>query len=274
AVEIRLEAGAACPRYCGRLIDGVDPTAPSPLWLRQRLRRAGLRPVGALVDVTNYVMLELGQPLHAFDADTLQGAIVVRQGREGRSLKLLDERTVARGEDLLVIADERGAVALAGVMGGWDTRVTDATRRVFLESAHFAPSVVAGRARRFGLHTDASHRFERGVDPALPRRAIERATALLLAIAGGTPGPVVEAMLPEHLAPPAPVRLRRARLARVLGLAIADAEVERILRALGMDVAATDEGWQVTAPSSRFDIAREEDLVEEVVRVHGYERVP
>jgi phenylalanyl-tRNA synthetase beta chain len=273
-LEIRLEAGADCPRYCGRLIEGLDPTAPSPLWLKQRLRRSGLRPISAVVDVTNYVMLELGQPLHAFDADTLQGAIVVRHGRSCRGLKLLDERSVDLDEDVLVIADERGAVAMAGVMGGWDTRVTDATRRVFLESAHFAPAAIAGRARRFGLHTDASHRFERGVDPELPRRALERATALLLAVAGGQPGPVNEAMLPQYLAPPAPVRLRRTRLARVLGLSIADAEVERILRALGMAVQPEGEGWQVTAPTSRFDIAREEDLVEEVVRVHGYERVP
>ncbi|MEZ5463672.1 MAG: phenylalanine--tRNA ligase subunit beta [Lysobacteraceae bacterium] len=271
---IELDAGADCPRYCGRIIHGIDPQARSPLWLKERLRRAGLRPISLLVDITNFVMLELGQPMHAFDLATLSGPVGVRRGKVGETVRLLDERNVDVDEDVLLIVDAKGPVALAGVMGGFDTRVTDATRSVFLESAHFAPAAIAGRARRYGLHTDASHRFERGVDPELPRRAIERATALILEISGGQAGPVTEAQLADCLPHPQPVRLRRQRLARVLGLSVPDAEVERILKALGMNVASTDEGWTVTAPTRRFDIEREEDLIEEVVRVHGYDKVP
>lgn len=273
-LEIVLGAGADCPRYCGRVIEDIDPGAPTPAWMVERLRRSGVRPVGLLVDVTQYVMLELGQPLHAFDRDRLAGPIGVRRARRGESLKLLDGREVTLDGEFLLITDADRPVALAGVMGGFDTRVGASTTRVFLESAHFAPAAVIGRSRRLGFHTDAAHRFERGVDPALPRRAIEYATRLILDHAGGRAGPVVEAVLPEHLAPPAPVRLRRARLRRVLGLAIADAEVERILRALGMQVATDPEGWRVTPPSTRFDIAIEEDLIEEVVRIHGYDAVP
>ena len=273
-LAIELEAGADCPRYCGRIIHGIDPQATSPLWLKERLRRAGLRPISLLVDITNFVMLELGQPMHAFDLATLSGPVGVRRGKAGESLKLLDERDVSVDEEVLLIVDAKGPVALAGVMGGFDTRVTDATRSVFLESAHFAPSAIAGRARRYGLHTDASHRFERGVDPELPRCAIERATALVLQISGGQAGPVTEAQLADCLPQPQPVRLRRQRLSRVLGLSVPDAEVERILRALGMSVASNDDGWMVTAPTRRFDIQREEDLIEEVVRVHGYDKVP
>lgn len=274
ALDVVLDAGADCPRYCGRIIEGVDTGARSPLWLTERLKRAGLRPISPLVDITNYVMLELGQPMHAFDAGTLSGPVGVRRARKGESLKLLDEREVALDEGFLAITDKDRPVALAGVMGGWDTRVTDATTRVFLESAHFAPSVIIGRARRLGMHTDASHRFERGVDPELPRLALERATALVLEIMGGQAGPVSEAALPEHLPRPAAVALRRDRLRRVLGLAVPDADVERILRALGMQVAATADGWSVTPPTRRFDIAIEEDLVEEVARIHGYENIP
>jgi phenylalanyl-tRNA synthetase beta chain len=273
-LAIELQAGADCPRYCGRLIDGVDATVPTPVWMAERLRRSGIRPLTFLVDVTQYVMLELGQPMHAFDADTLRGPIGVRRARDGERLALLDGREVAVDGEFLLITDADRPVALAGVMGGLDTRVTGDSRRVFLEAAHFAPDAIIGRARRLGLHTDASHRFERGVDPALPRRAIERATQLILQVAGGVPGPVEEAGLAEHLPSPVAVRLRRARLARVLGTVVADAEVERILRALGMHVETVDDGWQVTAPSRRFDIAIEEDLIEEIARIHGYERIP
>lgn len=273
-VDVRLDAGADCPRYCGRVIEGIDPNAASPQWLTERLKRSGLRPVSLLVDVTNYVMLELGQPLHAFDRGTLHGAVGVRRARAGETLKLLDEREVALDEDFLLITDADRPVALAGVMGGWDTRVTADTTRVFLESAHFAPAAIIGRARKLGMHTDASHRFERGVDPELPRQALERATALILQAAGGRAGPVSEAVLGEHLPQPAPVLLRRARLLRILGITVADAEVERILRALGLGVDAVAEGWSVTPPPRRFDIAIEEDLIEEVVRIHGYEAIP
>lgn len=274
SLPVELQAGADCPRYCGRVIEAVDATARSPLWLTERLKRAGLRPISPLVDITNYVMLELGQPMHAFDANTLRGPVGVRRGRKGESLKLLDERDVALDDGFLLITDGDRPVALAGVMGGWETRVTDATTRVFLESAHFAPSVIIGRARRIGLHTDASHRFERGVDPQLPRYALERATALVLQVMGGRAGAITEAALPEHLPQPQPVALRRARLARVLGITVADAEVERILRALGMQVMATAEGWSVLPPTRRFDIAIEEDLIEEVARIHGYDAIP
>lgn len=274
AFEVALGAGADCPRYCGRVIEGVDAKAASPLWMTERLKRAGLRPISPLVDITNYVMLELGQPMHAFDAATLAGPVGVRRARRGETLKLLDEREVALDEGFLAITDADRPVALAGVMGGFDTRVTDATTRVFLESAHFAPDAIIGRARRLGLHTDASHRFERGVDPQLPRLALERATALVLEIMGGQAGAITEAVLPEFLPQPQPVALRRARLERVLGVAVADAEVERILRALGMQVEATAEGWSVLPPSRRFDIAIEEDLIEEIARIHGYETIP
>ena len=274
ALDVALHAGADCPRYCGRIIEGVDAAARSPLWMTERLKRAGLRPISPLVDITNYVMLELGQPMHAFDADTLSGPVGVRRGRAGETLKLLDERETALDDGFLVITDGERPVALAGVMGGWDTRVTDATTRVFLESAHFAPSAIIGRARRIGLHTDASHRFERGVDPQLPRYALERATALALQVMGGRAGAITEAALAEHLPQPQAVALRRARLARVLGITVADAEVERILRALGMQVSATAEGWAVVPPTRRFDIAIEEDLIEEVARIHGYDSIP
>jgi phenylalanyl-tRNA synthetase beta chain len=271
---VRLNAPADCPRYLGRAIEGIDPQAPTPLWLKERLHRSGLRSISAVVDATNYVMLELGQPMHAFDLDRLHGGIVVRRAAVGETLKLLDEREVALDPGFLVIADERQALAVAGVMGGFDSRVTDTSTNLFLESAHFAPAAIQGRARKLGLHTDASHRFERGVDPELPRQAIERLTQLIIDIAGGTPGPVVEAKSEAHLPVRAPVRLRAARLARVTGLMLPAHEVEQILHALGFAVRKFDGGWEVVPPSQRFDIEIEEDLIEEVVRIHGYDRVP
>ena len=271
---IRLEAGKDAPRYLGRIVEGIDPTVRTPLWMAERLRRSGLRTISAVVDITAYVMLELGQPMHAFDNDTLQGDIVVRHARAGETLKLLDGSDAALDEQFVLIADQHKALAVAGIMGGHDSRVTDATRNVLLESAHFAPAAIMGRARRLGLHTDASHRFERGVDPQLPRRALERATELLLAIAGGSAGPLLVAENPADLPQPAAVTLRRARLLRVLGVGIADAEVQRIFTALGMQVASHGEGWSITAPSSRFDIEREEDLIEEVARIFGYDNIP
>ena len=274
SLPVELHAGADAPRYVGRVIEGVDAKRPTPVWMAERLRRSGIRPISLLVDVTQYVMLELGQPMHAFDRDLLRGPVGVRRARAGEALKLLDGRDVSLDEEFLVVTDADRAVALAGVMGGSDTRVTDATKHVFLEAAHFAPSAIIGRGRRLGLHTDAAHRFERGVDPELPRQAIEVATRLLVEIGGGAPGPVVESVIAEHLPRPQAVLLRRARLARVLGIAIADAEVERILRALGLAVANTKDGWQVTPPTRRFDIAIEEDLIEEVARIHGYDAIP
>jgi len=273
-LSIQLDAGAEAPRYVGRVIEGVNARAATPLWMAERLRRSGVRPVSLLVDVTQYVMLELGQPMHAFDLGTLQGSIGVRRSRAGETLKLLDGRDAALDDSFLLVTDADRPIALAGLMGGFDTRVTDDTTNVFLEAAHFAPAAIMGRGRKLGLHTDAGHRFERGVDPVLPRTAIEYATGLILDLAGGTPAPVTEAVREADLPATATIGLRRARIARVLGIQIADADVERILRALGMDVTATVEGWQVIAPSRRFDVAIEEDLIEELARIHGYEQIP
>ncbi len=273
-LTIDLAAGAEAPRYVGRVIEGINARAATPLWMAERLRRSGVRPVSLLVDITQYVMLELGQPMHAFDLGTLQGSIGVRRSRAGETLKLLDGRDAALDDSFLLITDADRPIALAGLMGGFDTRVTDDTTAVFLEAAHFAPAAIMGRGRKLGLHTDAGHRFERGVDPALPRTAIEYATRLVLDLAGGTPAPVTEAVREADLPATASIGLRRARIARVLGIQIADADVERILRALGMDVVASADGWQVTAPSRRFDIAIEEDLIEELARIHGYEQIP
>ena len=272
--EIRLDAGADCPRYLGRAVRGIDMAARTPAWMAQRLCAAGVKPVNAVVDITNYVMLETGQPLHAFDEATLDGGIVVRHAGDREVLKLLDGSDATLDPSFLVIADAAKPLAVAGVMGGFASRVTDATRDIFFEAAHFDAVAVIGRARRLGLATDAAYRFERGVDPAMPRLAMERATALLLAIAGGSAGEVVEAALPEHLASRNPIILRRARIVRVLGIGIEDAEVERILTALGMAVATQADGWQVTPPSRRFDVELEEDLIEELARIHGYDAIP
>ena len=273
-VDVKLNAGADCPRYVGRVIEGVNPSATTPLWITERLRRSGIRPVSILVDITQYVMLELGQPMHAYDAAKLNGAIDVRRARKEEKTKLLDSREYTLTPEYLVIADAKESVGLAGIMGGLDSRVSDATRDIFLEAAHFLPATIMGRARNLALHTDASHRFERGVDPELPRVAMERATQLILSIAGGKPGPttdtVIEAALPKRHA----VLLRRTRLARVLGITVSDADVERILTALDMKVERTNDGWKATPPSRRFDIEIEEDLIEEVARIHGYDNVP
>ncbi|HTD29569.1 MAG TPA: phenylalanine--tRNA ligase subunit beta [Xanthomonadaceae bacterium] len=280
---VELDAGADVPRFAGRVIEGVDANATTPRWMAERLRRSGVRPISLLVDVTQYVMLELGQPMHAFDRDKLHGPIVVRRARnshvDGESLKLLDGRTVQLDEHYLVVSDSpegraSRAVALGGIMGGYDTRVTDATRNVFLEAAHWVPSAIVGRSRKLGMHTDAGHRFERGVDPQLPPIAVEYATRLILEVAGGVPGPLIDVVRTADLHAPVAVRLRRARLVRVLGIAVADAEVERILRALGMHVESQADGWSVVPPSRRFDIAIEEDLIEEIARMHGYDAIP
>ena len=273
-LPIELDAGADAPRFAGRVIEGVDAGVCTPVWMAERLRRSGVRPVGFLVDVTQYVMLELGQPMHAYDRDLLRGPVSVRAARDGETLALLNGETVELDATFLVIADADRAVGLAGIMGGEDTKVGAGTRNVFLEAAHFAPAAIIGRARALGLHTDASHRFERGVDPELPRIAIERATRLVVEIAGGAPGPVVEAALPEFLPKPSGIHLRRARLERVLGVRVEDAEVSRILSALGLAIEATGDGWDVVPPARRFDLAIEEDLIEEVARIHGYDAIP
>jgi phenylalanyl-tRNA synthetase beta chain len=272
--EVVLEQPEDCARYAGRVIRGIDPTASTPLWMVEALRRCGVRSISATVDCTNYVLLELGQPMHAFDLDKLDGRIVVRRGRPGEKLVLLDEKEVDVDPELLAICDDSGPVALAGIMGGLPTGVTENTRNVFLESAWFRPATISGRARALGLHTDASHRFERGVDPEGQVRAVERITALLLEITGGSAGPLIVAEAPEHLPRPAPVKLRLARINRVLGSDLEADEVGRILHDLGMHVVERDAEWEVTAPGNRFDIEREEDLIEEVARIHGYNELP
>lgn len=271
---VTVTAPADCPRYAGRVIRGVNPQAETPGWMMERLRRSGMRSLGAAVDITNYLLLELGQPMHAFDLAKINGGIEVRRARKGETLALLNDSVVELDDDTLVIADGSGPLALAGVMGGAASAVGEDTVDIFLESAFFAPDSIAGRARRYGLHTDSSHRFERGVSAALQRDALERATALFVQIAGGTVGPVVEVMHAEHLPQREAIVLRRARIPRVLGFALPAAEVEEILRRLGLTVEVVGENWRVTPPAWRFDIAIEEDLIEELARIHGYDKLP
>ena len=272
---VSLLAPDACPRFLGRVLKGLNPAAVTPGWMIERLRRAGVRAISPTVDVTNYVMLELGQPMHAYDLGRLSGGIQVRWAAAAEKLVLLDGSEIELAADELVIADASGPVGLAGVMGGDRSGIVPgATTNVFLEVAWFAPHAIAGRARRHGLHTDASQRFERGVDPALQAAAMERATGLLLEICGGAAGPVVVAEEAAKLPLRAPVVLRRTRLDRVLGIAVPAERVEAILVALGMKVAVSSDGWQVVPPSWRFDVAIEEDLIEEVARVFGYDAIP
>ncbi|HET6592128.1 MAG TPA: phenylalanine--tRNA ligase subunit beta, partial [Xanthomonadales bacterium] len=271
---IRLEAPADCPRYAGRVIRGIDPAAKTPLWMAETLRRCGLRSISPVVDVTNFVLLELGQPMHAFDLGKLHDEIVVRRGRAGEKLVLLDESEVDLDDEVLAICDSQGPVAIAGIMGGLDSGVTEATTDILFESAWFNPATIMGKARAYGMHTDASHRFERGVDPAGQEAAVERATALLVEIAGGQPGPLLLAEDRDHLPRNRAVSLRPERIDAVIGLHIPQNEVESILQRLGMSVTREAGQWSVTAPSSRFDIAIEEDLIEEVARIYGYDAIP
>lgn len=271
-LSITLEASQDCPRYCGRLIRGVNARAATPDWMVRRLARSGIRAISALVDVTNYVMLELGQPLHAFDARKLAGGIRVRHANTGEKLVLLNGSELILDRGFLVIADERKAVALAGIMGGLESSVSEATRDVFLESAFFTPDVIAGKPRALALASDSAYRFERGVDFAGTASALERATQLILEICGGTPGPVTEtrATLPAR----DPVRLRLARMERLLGVRLDGTQVSDILRRLRFEFTAAGGEFRVTPPSFRFDIVIEEDLIEEVARIYGYERIP
>ena len=271
---VRLEAPQGCPKFVGRVIRGIDGKAASPFWMQERLRRAGLRPISAVVDVTNYVMLELGQPMHAYDLNRLHEAIVVRFARAGETLQLLDGRTVELTPDVLVIADTAKPLGLAGVMGGEDSGISDATTDVFLEVAYFDPATIAGRGRRYGLVTDASQRFERGVDPTLQERAIERATALLLECAGGKAGPTIVTGTAAPNLEVAPIRVRHARVQKVLGVQIAPETVADLLRRLGMTLEGGPTEWRATPPSWRFDLRIEEDLIEEVARLHGFDNIP
>ncbi|MBY8929253.1 phenylalanine--tRNA ligase subunit beta [Pseudomonas sp. Wu6] len=273
--SIEVSAPNACPRYLGRVIRNVDLSRPTPLWMVERLRRADVRSIDAAVDITNYVMLELGQPLHAFDLAEIQGGIRVRMAEEGEKLVLLDGQEVSLRADTLVIADHSRALAIAGVMGGEHSGVSATTRDVFLESAFFDQIAIAGKARSYGLHTDASHRYERGVDWKLAREAMERATGLLLDITGGEAGPITETVNQQYLPSIAPITLRAKSVEQMLGLVIEPAEIEQLLSALGLAISAGGEGqWHVEVPSHRFDISLEVDLIEELARLYGYNRLP
>jgi len=273
-VPAKILAPELCARYTGRIIEGINPDAVTPLWMRERLRRSGLRSIHPVVDVTNYVMLEFGQPMHAFDADSITGQISVRRARGPETLTTIDGKTLQLAPDDLVIADANGPVALAGIMGGESSAVSASSRKIFLESAWFTPSAIGVRARHHNIHSDSSHRFERGVDPAITRQSLEYATDLVLKICGGQAGPVTEVARANRFRKRGPILLRDARLKRILGVSIPAETVKGILSRLGMKVTVAKGGWRVVSPSWRFDIQREVDLVEEVARVHGYHRIP
>ncbi len=272
--QITLTAPEDCARYLGRVIRQVDVSAPTPLWMVEKLRRGGVRSVDIIVDITNYVLLELGQPLHAFDLAKLQGDIQVRRATQVEKLELLNDQQIELNDDTLVIADEKQAVAMAGVMGGAATAVSAETQDVFVECAWFAPISLAGKARAYGLHTDASHRYERGVDWQLQKNAIERVTQLILKLAGGQAGPVVEAVDQAHLPAASTVAFEPQRANQLLALELDNDSIKAYLQRLGFTVEQNGESWQVTAPSWRFDISYPEDLVEEVARLYGYDRLP
>lgn len=272
--EVVLDAPAACPRYCGRVVTGIDPKVPTPGWMQRRLERSGIRSISAVVDVTNYVMLELGQPLHAFDNARLHGAVHVRYPTPGEKLLLLNGQLVEPSSNTALIADDKRALALAGVMGGEESGIGEATTELFLESAFFAPDAVAGKARALGFSSDASYRFERGVDFAATREALERATQLIQDICGGKAGPVTEAFDQGHLPKREPVRLRVPRAERILGIRLGEEVAERLFKGLDFPFTREGDAFTVTPPSHRFDIAIEEDLVEELARLHGYDNIP
>jgi len=273
-LSVTVEATEACPRYLGRIISGVNNQAETPLWMAERLRRSGLRLLSPLVDVTNYVLFELGQPLHVFDSAKLNGGITVRYAVNGETLELLNAQTMMFDEKSLVITDDESALAFAGVMGGSYSAVHESTQSVFLECAFFAPLSIAGKARQFGLHTDSSHRFERGVDFELQNRAIERATQLILEICGGQAGEITDVTTTSELPKREPISFRETKLNQILGMSFAPENVSEILERLGMKVVAQTDGWLVTPPSFRFDIAIEADLIEEIARIHGYNNLP
>ena len=271
---IEIQSPEACPNYAGRIISGINANVETPLWMQERLRRSGLRSIHPVVDITNYVMLELGQPLHAFDLAKLKGGIVVRNAKEGEKLTLLDDQEIELNSDTLVIADQERVLALAGVMGGLDSSVTDHTQDIFLESAFFTPAEMAGKARRYKVQTDSSHRFERGVDFQLQTIAIERASSLILEICGGDAGSVSVESNDSHLPPRSAILLRKDRISRVLGVEFDDAFIESSLERLGMSIKSGKSEWMVMSPSHRFDIAIEADLIEEIARVEGYDGLP
>jgi len=272
-LKLQVDEPELCPAYYGRVINEVNARAVTPLWMQQRLLRCGIRPISALVDITNYVMLELGQPMHAFDMDKINKGIIVRKASENEKITLLDESTVELTPETLVIADHAEPIAIAGVMGGLDSAIGDDTSNVVLEAAHFTRQCAAGKARSYGLHTESSHRFERGVDPLLPSQAMERATELIISICGGKIGAVNQNVSKRLLGKKKSVTVRFDRLVRVLGMVLKRQDVDKILKRISADVKPIESGWEVTPPSYRFDIELECDLVEEVARVMGYDEL-
>lgn len=273
-LAVDIQAPQACPRYLGRIIEQVNVKAATPLWMVEKLRRSGIRSIDPIVDITNFVMLEQGQPMHAFDLNCIEGGIVVRMAQPEETLVLLDGTQAQLSTDTLVIADQHKALAIAGIFGGQASGVSEKTHSIVLESAFFAPDAIRGRARRYGLHTDSSARFERGVDHQLQYHAIERATELILAICGGQAAPIVAAEAKQYLPSTPSVVLRRQKLDALLGHVISDEDVVDILQRLGMQVSQQGQNWQVQPPSWRFDIAIEQDLIEEVGRIYGYDNIP
>ncbi|ABE54887.1 phenylalanyl-tRNA synthetase beta subunit [Shewanella denitrificans OS217] len=272
--SIEVKTPELCPRYLGRVVKNINVAAPTPSWMQEKLRRSGIRSIDAIVDITNFVLIEFGQPMHAFDLNTLNGGITVRLADGVEKLKLLDGNEITVPNDTLVIADDNQAVALAGVFGGEATGVSDTTQDILLECAFFSPLAIMGKSRRLGLHTDASHRFERGVDPELQHKVMDRATRLVLDICGGEAGQVIEAVSAEYLPKPAQLTLRRSKLDNTLGHHIPDTDVVEILERLGFSVSANGDTWRVTTATYRFDMAIEEDLIEEVARIYGYDNIP
>ncbi|MEE1981814.1 phenylalanine--tRNA ligase subunit beta [Shewanella xiamenensis] len=273
-VAINVKETAACPRYLGRVLKNVNVKAATPLWMQEKLRRSGIRSIDPIVDITNFVLVEFGQPMHAFDLAKLTGDIQVRLGNGEEKITLLDGSEVTIPNDTLVIADDARPLALAGVFGGEYSGVSDTTQDILLECAFFAPLAIMGKSRRLGLHTDSSHRFERGVDPEMQHKVMDRATRLVLDICGGEAGPVVEAKSDADLPKPAQILLRRSKLDKILGHHVPDSDVVEILERLGFSVVAGEGSWQVTTATYRFDMAIEEDLIEEVARIYGYNNIP
>ncbi len=272
--DVILDVPVSCPRYCGRIIDQIDISKKIPVEISERLRLSGIRSINPVVDLANYVMLETGQPMHVFDNECLKGDIHVRLAGEGEKILLLDGETRELFANTLVIADESGPVAMAGIMGGLDSAVSNSTNSIFIESAYFDPQVIMGRARQYGMHTDASHRYERGVDPALAPLAMDRLTTLIMQVCGGKPGQVNQVSCPAHLPQSKSIKLRLLRIEHVLGVAIPESRIRAILTQLGFNVTVVSDGqYLVKVPTSRFDITIEADLIEEIARIHGYQNI-
>jgi phenylalanyl-tRNA synthetase beta chain len=273
-LPIVIDAPSACPRYAGRVIRGVKADIPTPIWLKERLRRSGIRSINPIVDVMNYVMLELGQPMHAFDLQKISGAIHVRMGKPTEEIITLDAKTIKMNHDILTIADDTNPIAIAGVMGGLDSSVTSNTTDIFLESAFFTVKNIAPAVRHYKLTSESSYRFERGIDPTIQTLAIERATELLLSLVGGKPGPVIDVFHEEYLPKQATIQLRSKRVSQLLGFKIEDHDIEMILQRLGFSLKNNMEGFLVTVPLRRPDITIEVDLIEEIMRLYGYDHLP